>query len=100
MFRVARNSLGSSDAPTGPDRQAAAFIRQQRRRRGQSAEQLGHDIGVSGNTIRRCELGFLPYANTQKVIARFFSLEPDEIWRKDRLDYLRSERAKKASVVA
>lgn len=72
----------------------------QRRLRGQSPEQLAKDIGVSGNTIRRAELGFLPYENTQKVIARFFGMESEQIWKKTRVDYLRAERARQMKAAA
>lgn len=47
---------------------------------GLSPEQLGEQVGVSGDTIRRLETGGRPSARTAKLIADYFGKQATEMW--------------------
>lgn len=47
---------------------------------GLSPNALAYRAGVSGNTIRMAEAGFLPSPRVQFAIAEVFDLRPLDIW--------------------
>lgn len=47
---------------------------------GLSPNDLAYRAGVSGNTVRMAEAGFMPSPRVQFAIARVFGLRPLEIW--------------------
>jgi DNA-binding XRE family transcriptional regulator len=47
---------------------------------GLSRQALGYRIGISAETIRIAELGFVPGPRIQFALAREFELEPLDIW--------------------
>lgn len=49
-----------------------------------SPNDLAYAAGVSGNTVRLAEAGFLPRPRIQFAIAHVFGLEPLDIWPMER----------------
>jgi DNA-binding XRE family transcriptional regulator len=47
---------------------------------GLSREELGRRIGVSKETIRKAEYGFVPTVPTQYLIAQAFGKRPLDLW--------------------
>lgn len=47
---------------------------------GMSPNDLAYRAGVSGNTVRMAEAGFVPTPRVQFAIARVFELSPLELW--------------------
>lgn len=47
---------------------------------GLSPNDLGRRAGVSGNTIRMAEAGYIPTPRVQFAIAHVFDLEPLDVW--------------------
>jgi hypothetical protein len=93
------------------DTEAAALVRQLREKRGLSPEAMSKRIsalavaerselgGVDPFTIRRIEgrpekrkPGMVPSVRVARVVAGFFALEPDAIWKPDRRVYVAAER--------
>ena len=68
------------------DLPAAEMIKRLRTDRGLSPEALSqamHMAGlgyVSGKTIRRVEVGFVPRVRVQFALASFFDLVPSQVW--------------------
>lgn len=48
--------------------------------KGLSPNELGHVVGVSGNTVRLAEEGHLPTPRVQFALAAFFGKQPTDIW--------------------
>lgn len=59
---------------------AAWKVRQRRVRLGLSPDQYGIRIGCSGETVRRVERGYIPFASTGRKFAADLSLEVDELF--------------------
>ena len=51
---------------------------------GLSPAALGYRAGVSAQTIRMAEAGFVPSPSTQFAIARVFGMQPLDLWPIDR----------------
>jgi DNA-binding XRE family transcriptional regulator len=51
---------------------------------GMSPNDLAYRAGVSGNTVRMAEAGFVPSPRVQFAIARVFGLLPLDLWPIDR----------------
>lgn len=47
---------------------------------GHTPESLGHEIGVSGRTIRRIEDGHRPTVRTMFLLANHFGLQVTDLW--------------------
>lgn len=47
---------------------------------GLSPNDLAYRAGVSGNTVRMAEAGFVPSPRVQFAIARVFELSPLDLW--------------------
>ncbi len=61
-------------------REAARFIREERRELGLTPEELGAKIQISGRTIRRIEDGARPTVRTMFALAQFFNVEVRDLW--------------------
>jgi len=59
-------------------------IAQRRFDAGQTPEELGAEIGISGRTIRRIEEGHVPGPAVAKKIADHFKVKPSALWPIDR----------------
>lgn len=59
-----------------PNRQ----LQELRINQGLSPNDLAYRAGVSGNTVRMAEAGFIPSPRVQFAIARVFNLSPLDLW--------------------
>jgi DNA-binding XRE family transcriptional regulator len=55
-------------------------VRDRRLNAGYTPEGLGHEINISGRTIRRIEDGARPTVRTMFALAHFFDMEVTELW--------------------
>lgn len=61
-------------------REAGEKLREMRLNEGHTPESLGHEIGVSGRTIRRIEDGHRPTVRTMFLLANHFGLQVTDLW--------------------
>lgn len=62
------------------NRLAGRRVHQHRVRLGLSPEQYGIRIGCAGMTVRRIEMGYVPFRSTQLKFAKDLGLQTDELW--------------------
>lgn len=67
-------------ARRGPKRRPNTQLYALRLNAGLSRQALGNRIGLSSETIRLAELGYVPGPRAQFAIAREFKLTPLELW--------------------
>lgn len=78
--RVYNFDMASSTLTRRSLREAGRDIRERRLNMGHTPETLGHEIGISGRTIRRIEDGARPTVRTMFALATFFGFEVADQW--------------------